>query len=93
LQCLADKTLLEITLKTGRTHQIRVQCASRGHPLLGDDLYGSRIPFGPSSTDQRERLIALHARTLRFWNHSARGYVSVTAPLPDHWSPHAAAAS
>ena len=35
------------TLETGRTHQIRVQCASRGHPLLGDELYGSRVPFGP----------------------------------------------
>ena len=33
--------LLEISLLTGRTHQIRVQCASRGHPLLGDRRYGS----------------------------------------------------
>ena len=37
-----DKTLslLEMTLRTGRTHQIRVQCASRGMPLLGDRKYG-----------------------------------------------------
>jgi 23S rRNA pseudouridine1911/1915/1917 synthase len=34
--------LLEIDLKTGRTHQIRVHCQSMGHPLLGDTVYGSR---------------------------------------------------
>jgi 23S rRNA pseudouridine1911/1915/1917 synthase len=78
-------SLLQITLETGRTHQIRVQCASRGHALLGDEMYGSRVPFGPPSNDQRERLIALHARTLRFWHHAAGGYVTVTAPLPDYW--------
>src|SRR5207248_9973361 len=42
IQRVVGRTLLEITLETGRTHQIRVQCASRGHPLLGDELYGSR---------------------------------------------------
>jgi 23S rRNA-/tRNA-specific pseudouridylate synthase len=81
----AERTLLEITLETGRTHQIRVQCASRGHPLLGDELYGSKILFGPPSQDQRKRLIALHARLLKFWHHAAGGYISVTAPLPAYW--------
>jgi 23S rRNA pseudouridine1911/1915/1917 synthase len=85
LQNWTDKTLLEIGLETGRTHQIRVQCASHCHPLIGDELYGSQVPFGPPSADARERLIALHARTLRFWHHSARGFVSLTAPLPEHW--------
>lgn len=36
-------SLLQISLQTGRTHQIRVQCASRKMPLLGDEKYGSRI--------------------------------------------------
>jgi RluA family pseudouridine synthase len=81
----AECTLLEITLETGRTHQIRVQCSSRGHPLLGDEMYGSQIPFGPPSDDQRERLIALHARLLKFWHHAAGGYITVTAPLPEYW--------
>jgi 23S rRNA pseudouridine1911/1915/1917 synthase len=80
-----NRTLLQITLETGRTHQIRVQCASRGHPLVGDELYGSRQPFGPWNDDERQRLIALHARRLKFWNHAARGFVTVEAKLPEHW--------
>jgi 23S rRNA pseudouridine1911/1915/1917 synthase len=81
----SPRTLLEISLETGRTHQIRVQCASRGHPLLGDELYGSQTPFGPWSDDERQRLIALHARALRFWQHPLRQYITVTAPLPGYW--------
>ncbi len=38
----AEATLLEATLKTGRTHQIRVHCSYAGHPLLGDTVYGER---------------------------------------------------
>jgi 23S rRNA pseudouridine1911/1915/1917 synthase len=37
-----DATLLEVTLKTGRTHQIRVHCAAIGHGILGDTVYGGR---------------------------------------------------
>jgi 23S rRNA-/tRNA-specific pseudouridylate synthase len=78
-------TLLEITLETGRTHQIRVQCASRGYPLLGDEQYGSTVPFGPPSDDPRNRLIALHARTLKFRHPMTREPVEVIAPLPAYW--------
>jgi RluA family pseudouridine synthase len=78
-------TLLEIQLETGRTHQIRVQCASRGHPLLGDELYGSTCRFGPWSDDERERLIALHARCLRLNHPMTREPLALVAPLPTHW--------
>jgi RluA family pseudouridine synthase len=78
-------TLLEIRLETGRTHQIRVQCASRGHPLLGDELYGSKLPFGPWCDDERERLIALHARSLSFRHPQTQQDLVFTAPLPDIW--------
>ena len=85
-QRLAGRTLLEITLETGRTHQIRVQCAHRGHPLLGDELYGSKETFGPWSEDERERLIALHARSLKFRHPVTREDVRFEAPLPPIWS-------
>jgi 23S rRNA pseudouridine1911/1915/1917 synthase len=85
LRRLSGRTLLEITLETGRTHQIRIQCASRGFALVGDELYGSTERFGPWSDDERERLIALHARSLRFRHPTAREYISVVAPLPAAW--------
>jgi RluA family pseudouridine synthase len=78
-------TLLEIQLETGRTHQIRVQCASRGHPLWGDELYGSQLRFGPWHDDERERLIALHARSLKFRHPQTQQDLAFVAPLPDIW--------
>lgn len=81
----AQFSFLEIELETGRTHQIRLQCASHGHPILGDDLYGSTIPFGPPTDDVRLRWIALHARHLGFKHPMNQEPVRVTAPLPVAW--------
>lgn len=78
-------SLLEIELETGRTHQVRLQAASRGYPLLGDGQYGSTIPFGPQHDDERLRAIALHARTLEFRHPMTKQPVSVTAPPPGYW--------
>jgi 23S rRNA pseudouridine1911/1915/1917 synthase len=86
LQHLANQTWLEIELETGRTHQIRVQAASRGHPVLGDELYGASSPFGPQTEDPRERCIALHARSLELRHPMTGEAVFVEAPLPDAWS-------
>ena len=77
---------LEIRLETGRTHQVRIQAASRGHPLLGDAQYGSTIPFGPQYEDQRLRAIALHARTLEFKHPMTKEMVSITAPVDNNWN-------
>ncbi len=76
---------LEVRLETGRTHQIRIQAASRGHVVLGDELYGGSTPFGPSTDDRRARWIALHARQLGFLHPATREPVQVEAPLPDAW--------
>jgi 23S rRNA pseudouridine1911/1915/1917 synthase len=78
-------TWLEIILETGRTHQVRVQAAWRGHPLLGDAQYGSTVPFGPQYEDPRLRAIALHARSLTFRHPNTKEEVSVTAPVTDDW--------
>jgi len=76
---------LEIELETGRTHQIRVQAASRRHPVLGDFQYGSTVPFGPQHEDERLRAIALHARRLAFRHPKTGEPVSVTAPVSADW--------
>jgi 23S rRNA pseudouridine1911/1915/1917 synthase len=78
-------TWLEVQLETGRTHQIRVQAASRGHPVVGDAQYGSTQPFGEQFSDERLRAIALHARQLGFNHPMTSEAVDVIAPLPDSW--------
>ncbi|MEM9660622.1 MAG: hypothetical protein AAF961_19830, partial [Planctomycetota bacterium] len=78
-------TWLEIELETGRTHQIRVQAASRGHPVVGDSQYGSSATFGPDRLELRDRPIALHARRLGFRHPMTGDSVAVTAPLPHPW--------
>lgn len=76
---------LEIRLETGRMHQIRVQCSSRGHPLLGDELYGGTVPFGEQYEDSRLRAIALHSRVLAFDHPMTHLPMTFVAPLPDAW--------
>jgi RluA family pseudouridine synthase len=83
-QHLDAMTWLEIELETGRMHQIRVQCATHGHPLLGDELYGAGLPFGPAAIDPRERLIALHARRLEL-KHPMTGAPLVVEAPPTRW--------
>lgn len=76
---------LEIVLETGRTHQIRVQAASRGHPVLGDVHYGCRLPFGPPQQDERLRAIALHAQSLAFVHPTTKEPMTIEAPTTDAW--------
>lgn len=85
LERLPAATWLEIELETGRMHQIRVQAASRGHPVLGDQQYGARTAFGPQHDDRRQRVIALHARCIQLRHPMTHEPVSVTAPLPALW--------
>jgi 23S rRNA pseudouridine1911/1915/1917 synthase len=79
-------TLVEIQPETGRMHQIRVQAATRGWPVRGDLLYGARLPFGPEAETSRDRVIALHARSLTFLHPIRYEPLTVTAPLPEMWS-------
>jgi 23S rRNA pseudouridine1911/1915/1917 synthase len=80
-----ERALLEIEPLTGRMHQIRVQAAVRGWPVLGDFLYGARRPFGPPAELPRDRVIALHARSLTFLHPIHYEPVTVTAPVPPTW--------
>jgi 23S rRNA pseudouridine1911/1915/1917 synthase len=81
----AGWTFLEIEPRTGRMHQIRVQTSSRGWPVRGDMLYGSTQPFGPAAELPRDRIIALHGRSLTFLHPIRYEPVTVTAPLPETW--------
>ena len=80
-----QRAWLEIELETGRTHQIRVQAASRGHPVLGDVQYGSATTIGDDEVELRDRPIALHARQLGFRHPMTHRAVDVVAPLPETW--------
>jgi 23S rRNA pseudouridine1911/1915/1917 synthase len=70
-------SLLEIELLTGRSHQIRVQLASRGMPICGDAKYGSKTKLGG--------WLALHAASLTFEHPTRRELVTVVAPHPPTW--------
>ena len=85
LETRAWGALLEFTPQTGRMHQIRLQAALRGHPILGDLQYGGQVPFGPPAELPRERIIALHARSLTFLHPIRYEPITVTAPLPEVW--------
>ena len=78
---LAGFTLLEVTIKTGRTHQIRVHLASQGHPIAGDDKYGD---FERNKTLQKQglRRMFLHAWRLQFSHPASGERVELHAPLP-----------
>lgn len=78
-------SLLELRPKTGRSHQIRVQTATRGHPVLGDELYGATQPFGPPADEPRDRVIALHARSLTIVHPIKREPMTFIAPTPPAW--------
>ena len=77
---------LEIELETGRTHQVRIQAASRGHAVLGDAHYGCELPFGPDCEDPRLRPIALHARQLSFLRPVTREPTTLLAPTGEAWN-------
>ncbi len=80
-QRLQGCTLLEVTIKTGRTHQIRVHLASQGHPIAGDDKYGD-FEWNKALQKQGLRRMFLHAWRLQF-NHPASGErVALQAELP-----------
>ncbi|MBW1895676.1 MAG: RluA family pseudouridine synthase, partial [Deltaproteobacteria bacterium] len=82
-------TLLEIELKTGRTHQVRVHCAAMGHPVVGDVRYGRKRAW--QRILSRETLTALsqarrqllHAWRLTFSHPQAGTLMSFESPLPE----------
>jgi 23S rRNA pseudouridine955/2504/2580 synthase len=79
----AHASLMQVALKTGRMHQIRVHAAGIGHPVAGDEKYGDP-EFNRSMRDYGLKRIFLHAQSLGF-DHPRTGQpMSLSAPLPDN---------
>ncbi len=72
------QTLLSVVLLTGRPHQIRVQLAAGGTPILGDLRYGAKRPFG-------NRSIALHCTYLGIEHPTRKESLAWSAPPPEEW--------
>jgi len=77
LETRKQTTLVEVQLETGRKHQIRVQLARRGHPIVGDRKYGARMTFPLG--------IALHSRLVEFLHPVQKTTLRLVAPLPAAW--------
>lgn len=73
LKRLANSTVLEVTLQTGRTHQVRVHMAYLGHPVLGDKVYGRKEHYPRQ---------LLHAFSLSFTHPTSQKYMEFSAPIP-----------
>jgi 23S rRNA pseudouridine1911/1915/1917 synthase len=77
--------LVRVVLRTGRMHQIRLQFASRGHPVLGDIAYGGEIDFASQERKTREPMLALHASRLQFSHPKTAERIVAEAPRPPHY--------
>ena len=71
---------IRCSLKTGRTHQIRVHMASIGHPLLGDALYGAKSP------DKGLEGQCLHAKKIRFIHPDTNKEIIIETDLPEYFT-------
>lgn len=74
IRSFADTSLLELTLDTGRTHQIRLHLAYLGYPIIGDGMYGIRAPWMSRQ--------ALHAASVSFRHLTDNRELTIQAPLP-----------
>ncbi|MBT5018936.1 RNA pseudouridine synthase [Planctomicrobium sp.] len=73
------KALVEVDLETGRMHQIRIQFASRGYHILGDEKYGA------NSKLRNPIAIGLHAWQLSLIHPIRKEPLTITAPQPEEW--------
>jgi 23S rRNA pseudouridine955/2504/2580 synthase len=87
VQRLGGFSLLDVTIKTGRTHQIRVHLTHEGHPIVGDEKYGDfalnkSLARGERVAGCRFDRMFLHARDLRFAHPATGEPISLSAALP-----------
>jgi 23S rRNA pseudouridine1911/1915/1917 synthase len=80
LQSGNELSLLAVALETGRKHQIRVQLAKTGHPVVGDRKYGAAVPFASG--------ITLHSFRLELEHPVRHEPLRIEAPIPPAWRRH-----
>ena len=83
LEKVGDFSLLEVKIKTGRTHQIRVHLAAIGHPVVGDDVYGERRHALFSKKYGKPGRYFLHAAELKFTHPRTDQVLHFRSPLPE----------
>ena len=83
VKCYADSTLVEVSLMTGRTHQIRVHAAAIGHPIAGDEKYGDGS-FNREMKAKGLRRLFLHAHSLGFSLEAHELPYRFSAPLDEN---------
>ncbi len=81
LETYASASLVEVTIETGRTHQIRVHCQHIGHPVAGDEKYGDR-EFNRAMREFELKRLFLHAARFEFRLPEKDREYSFSAPLP-----------
>lgn len=82
LKTFTEASLVEATLETGRTHQIRVHAQYRGHPIAGDEKYGDR-EFNKVMRQKGLKRLFLHAHRIDFVLPSTNQRIELEAPLDD----------
>ncbi|ACY12748.1 pseudouridine synthase, RluA family [Haliangium ochraceum DSM 14365] len=85
LEELARASLCQVRLETGKTHQIRIHLAERGHPLVGERVYKRDAEFRGHTLIDAPRLM-LHAATLGFAHPITGERVFVESPLPENFA-------
>jgi len=90
LESFRGFSLLKLTPKTGRTHQIRVHLSYIKHPIVADDMYGGKLVYPwqlqdtePAAQDPVICRVALHAHTLEFKHPTTDKMMKFEAPLPE----------
>lgn len=87
-EAFSGVTLLEIDLRTGRTHQVRVHCAAIGHPVVGDSTYGGKRRWKDLLQGPKQDLLKairrqmLHAWQLTFLHPRTGKFMNFESPLP-----------
>jgi len=89
LESFRGFSLLKLTPKTGRTHQIRVHLSYINHPIVADDMYGGKLVYQwqladaePAVTEPTINRVALHAFSLEFMHPAKNQMMKFEAPLP-----------